>query len=225
MKRPVFGKRAPVPNRLGVILVPRGAVASAQEWSLAEALDMFVAVAREDALFTPEELPADAVAVLEAYYFANDLLEGYGFPEWFGRTRNILRVEAISRGLRLIAAPEVADKFLQAAALWQAGGADAERDAALASLRPTSEEHEPFISWCSDWVRHSPLTVVLGDGGLDTVYKQVMLQLFRCNARYAERKTAEDERRVGMRLQPKAQLQGTHCTLDRLIAEMQRLHG
>lgn len=225
MIRPVFGKRPAVPNRLDVILVPQGAVASAREWSLSEALDLFVAVAREDALFTPDELPADAVAVLEVYLFANDLLEGYGFPEWFGRARSIHWVEAIARGLRLLAAPGMADKLEQAAALWQAGGPHAERDAALQRVRPTEEEHGPLIRRCSEWVRHSPLTVVLGDGGRDTVYKQVMQQLFRCNAHYAERKAVEDERRIRMRLQPKPQLQGTRCTLDQLIAEMQRLHG
>lgn len=226
MKRPIFGKRQAPPNRLDVILVPQGAVAAAPEWSLSEALDIFVSVARDRALFTPDELPADAIAVLEAYYFANELLN-HTISGWFTSSSGERPVSDVARGLRLIGEAEMAERVEKAARVRQSAASEAAAVAAMQRLEADWEwvDEDQLISQCSDWVRHSPLTVVLADDALDTVYKQVMQQLFRCNAHYAERKAAEDEVRVRMRLQPRPQLQGTRCTLDQLIAEMQRLHG
>jgi hypothetical protein len=209
-----------------VIFVPRGAVASAEEWSLSEALDIFVRVSCDRALFTPAELPADAVAVLEAYYFANALFN-HTIGGWLTSTSGKRPVSDVARGLRLIGESTMAERVEAVAAVRQSAASEAAAIEAMQRLEADWEwiEEEHLIRQCSDWVRHSPLTVVLGDGALDTVYKQVMQQLFRCNAHYAERKAAEDEVRMRMGLQPKAQLQGTLCTLDQLIAEMQRLHG
>lgn len=216
-----FGKRQQSANCLDRILIPGGAAASADEWSLSEALHLFVTEACERALFTRDELPADALAVLGAYHVANELVEGYTIGGWLSeRERPVILV---AHGLRMIGAADLAELLEVAARAPRTEGEPSERSANPAALGP--QRWESLISLCSQWVRQSPLTVVLGDGRLDTEYKQLMLQLCRCNAHYAERRQAEDERRTRLRLAPRPRIEGPATTLEQLIAEMRRLHG
>lgn len=157
MLRPVFGRKMasttpPLPQGLGVVIVPRGAFDSAQTWSLAEALALFVDHAREDALFEPAELVADAVAVAAAYAWSGEIdsrLNG----EWRERA-NAEEVEAVGRGLRLIGRNDVAAQL--------AGEFAPGRQPDILGLAAD----------VSAWARSQPWLLVLGDGGKDRVYKE-----------------------------------------------------
>src|SRR5688572_18507230 len=69
-------------NTLELALVPKGAAISSDVRALGEALHMFVTEAKERALFTLDELPADVVAVFRAYEFAN-ALDSRTIASWF----------------------------------------------------------------------------------------------------------------------------------------------
>jgi len=221
MIRASFGKRLshlPTAPVIQVVLVPKGAAASSDIWAMGEALHMFVAEAQERALFRIEGLPQDAIAVFRAYELAS-ALSNWTLGDWHREMR--LTPEQIDQtilGLRLIGSNEIADVAARAKIAWLAGEP-------LDQFTTSREMEEPLIGQCSAWVRHSPLTRVLGDGQRDTVYKEVMKALGRCNPNYARRRVAEDEGRRMRRIRPLAPLEGEPCTLDELIAEMQLRYG
>lgn len=216
-------EQAEVPS-LDRILVPLGAVNLDETWSLGEALHLFVKEAVDHSLFVLGELPIDAVAVFRAYEFANGLAD-WTISGWFTNfDPTPRRVEDIVRGLKRIGADQTATLVEQAGQIW-AGSGDFKSAAEADRFDTTSVGEAKLIAQSSLWVRESPLTVVLGDGGRETVYKQVMLQLFRCNPAYPERRKAQDERRIRLRLKPVGPSPYQPCSLDELIAEMQMRHG
>lgn len=226
MFRRQFGKRE-LPSRtneIDIILIPGGAAASADAWALGEALLMFITEAQQRALFQLNELPPDAIAVCRAYEFGNALGD-WTVGGWFSSSSGARPVAETIRGLRLIGANDVADLLHEAANVWTSGGPEDARAAAMERFNTSREQEKPLIGQCSEWVRAWPRTMILGDGKLDITYKEVMKQLYRCNLEYVRRRTAENQRRMRLGLKPAAQAQGKPCTLEELIAEIERQHG
>lgn len=223
MTRAIFGKRQtpPIPAPgplLNAVLVPRGAAASSDIWSMGEALHLFVTDAQERSLFRLEELPADAVAVFRAYELANELAN-WTLGGWHGNMRpDAERIDQTIAGLRLVGSSELADVAALASIAWSAGKP-------LDGFETNRDQEDALMPQCSAWVRHSPLTRVLGDGGLDTVYKETMKALGRCNPAYPRRRVIENDARQRRGLKPKPPIEGNPCTLEDLIAEMQARYG
>ncbi|GLR46838.1 hypothetical protein GCM10007925_05490 [Sphingomonas astaxanthinifaciens DSM 22298] len=191
-----------LPAGLAVVLVPRGAVESKQDWSLAEALAMFVDHAVEDALFEPAELVPDAVAVFSAYRWSGEL-DSRSNSEW-REEASAAEVGSVRRGLELIGRNDLA--------------AHLETD--------FSPEEQPdslqIASEVSAWVRPQPWLRILGDGDKDQVYKEVMKRLFRANPRFGDRAPKARFTKAQIARHADPAVAGPPANVEGLIAEVER---
>lgn len=226
MIRFLFGKKPSPPTQLHRVLIPQGAAASPAQWSMAEALVAFVMAATERALFRWDELPAHAVAVFRSYQLAGDL-DGKGIDYLFCNENYAAKAGEVVQGLRLIEMNALADVIQSASDAWIACS-DQSAVVQQATMQRFAEYHaqqDGIAQRCSDWIRSSDLTLVLGDGRLDTVYKEVMKQLYRCNPYYAERRTAADQHRTRLGLRPVGPPALGPCSLEQLIADTEQKWG
>lgn len=217
----LFGRKIakPFSRELDVILVPMGAANSRDDWALGEALHMFCVYAQEQALFAEDELPADAVSVFRAYEFANDL-SNWTISGWFQSASSNRPVAQTVTGLELIGADSVARILEQAGEAWEVGRRDSSQSEPMDRFRLSREQEESLVGLCSQWVRSSPRTVILGDGAADAVYKETMKRLYLCNPEYPAREAVQNDRRARLGLTPSVRERGALRTLEQLIAEV-----
>lgn len=222
----LFGKKVapPLSNPLNFIVIPKGAAISSHDWSMGEALHLFCTYATEDALFTESDLPSNSVAVFRAYEFANEL-SNWTIIGWLGSTSGTRPVAQTVTGLRLIGADDEADVLEQAGLAWSAKTPRDEFGESADKFKLSPEQEGALVGRCSQWVRASPETIILGDGASDTVYKETMKRLHLCNPNYRSRAAVLNERRARAGLKPVERDGGTPQTLPQLVAEMQALFG
>ncbi|UUR07361.1 hypothetical protein [Sphingomonas glaciei] len=204
MQKPVFGRKmASLPKRLDVVLAPQGAANSSRQWSLAEALAMFMDHATEDAFFEPHELIADGWAAFRAYRWAGEI-DSRPLSDWLAGSTEAER-SAVRFGLELIGRRDVA-------ACLEAGS----------EPHPTPDMME-IAAEVGDWLRRQEWLVILGDGDKDFVYKEVMKRLHRTNPQAAARAgTRRLSRAQAERLADPA-IAGPTVAIGALIAEVERL--
>ncbi len=210
MQRVPFGRRTtPVtagPTCLSRILIPQGAAQADDDWSMGEALHLFISDAVERSLFTLDELPAEAVAVFRAYELGNEL-SNITLASWFSTFgTDPTRVQQTHQGLETIGALSLARDF------------ETIRQGETTQISPVDEQ--AVVGQCSAWVRRWSGTMVLGDGNHDEHYKRVMRELARCNPAYGERWSTLNAHRAGRNLAPVTRIEGSPTNLDELIAEM-----
>lgn len=202
--KPAFGRREGSPlakPKLDCILVPKGAAKSKRNWSLAEALDMFIDHATSEALFALSELPAEAVDLWRAYGCAGDL-DNQPLSEWLAGEDQV-KVEAAGRGFGLIKRADLAIALQ--------GDTEPAR-------YPDSLEIGGLVS---RWLRAWPGLVILGDGAKDLQYKLVMGRLHRTNPRFGERLRGRRPTRAQAELLSSGQVGGPAISLDALIREVE----
>lgn len=207
MLRPLFGRKKAeavlaAPTDLALVLVPRGAAESKQDWSLAEALAMFVDHATEDALFEPAELVPDAVAVFSAYRWSGEI-DSRSNSEW-REEASPAEVASVRMGLELIGRNGLAEHL--------------DFDFSPRE-QPDSLE---IASALSAWLRQQSWLRILGDGDTDRLYKEVMKRLFRANPHFAERALKARFTKAQIARHADPAVAGPPANVDVLIAEVER---